>query len=61
MRITDLDKVTIDEHIFSYMKGKDTMDYDNCVLYVPAGTRWKYRHHSVFGRFKNIKIESVKM
>ncbi len=32
-------------------------DIDNCTLYVPPGTRWAYRHHSGFGKFKNIEIE----
>ena len=31
--------------------------YNNCVLYVPSGTRWSYRHHPVWGKFKNIEIE----
>ncbi len=40
--------------------GKDTFDeniYNNTTLYVPPGTRWEYRHHPVFGKFKNIEIE----
>ena len=32
--------------------------YKNCVLYIPSGKRWAYRHHKVFGKFKNIEIES---
>lgn len=34
--------------------------YTSINLYVPAGTRWAYRHHPVFGKFKNIEIESNK-
>lgn len=40
--------------------GNDTFDeniYNNTTLYVPPGTRWEYRHHPVFGKFKNIEIE----
>lgn len=31
--------------------------FNKCVLYIPSGTRWAYRHHSVLGKFKNIEIE----
>ena len=31
--------------------------YEECTLFVPSGTRWRYRHHDVFKRFKNIEIE----
>ena len=31
-----------------------TEDY---TLYIPPGTRWEYRHHSIWGNFKNIEIE----
>ena len=34
------------------------IDMNECTLYIPAGTRWAYRHHKVFGQFKNIEIES---
>ena len=33
------------------------IDMNECTLYIPAGTRWAYRHHKVFGLFKNIEIE----
>ena len=33
--------------------------YNKCVLYVPSGTRWSYRHHPVWGKFKNIEIEKL--
>ena len=31
--------------------------YDECVLHIPSGTRWAYRHHPIFGKFKNIVTE----
>ena len=31
--------------------------FDNCVLCIPPGTRWAYRHHHILGKFKNIEIE----
>lgn len=34
------------------------VNLDKCTLYVPSGTRWAYRHHPVFGQFKNIEIEN---
>ena len=33
------------------------VNFEECTLYVPPGTRWEYRHHTVFGQFKNIEIE----
>jgi len=44
-------QIYIDESYFS----KETTDV--CTLFVPPGTRWAYRHHPVFGQFKNIEIE----
>lgn len=35
----------------------DEDTYNNCELFIPSGTRWAYRHHPVFGKFKNIEIE----
>ena len=35
----------------------DDVDTNNCVLHVPSGTRWEYRHHLIFGKFKNIASE----
>ena len=33
------------------------IDFNNCILYIPSGTRWAYRHHPIFGKFKNIATE----
>ena len=30
--------------------------FDECVLYVPDGTLLEYRHHPVWGKFKQIEI-----
>ena len=49
--IIEIEKANINNYAFY---GIDT---DNCVLYIPPGTRWAYRHHPVFGKFKNIEIE----
>ena len=43
----------LDNYIF-----KD-VDSDKCTLHVPSGTRWEYRHHDVFKRFKNIVTEGL--
>ena len=45
-----LNNVYIEEGIF------DSSHYDSATLFVPPGTRWEYRHHPVFGKFKNIEI-----
>ena len=51
IHIVDIENANIDERAF---EGVNT---DNCVLYIPPGTRWAYRHHPVFGKFKNIEID----
>lgn len=34
---------------------------NNCILYVPIGTGYAYRHHPAFeGKFKEVIIERVK-
>ena len=48
----DVDCISMDENAFG------GLDLDQCILYVPAGTRWAYRHHEVFGQFKHIEIET---
>ena len=35
----------------------DDIDFDNCILHIPSGTRWAYRHHPIFSKFKNIVTE----
>ena len=44
--------------IDNYALGKgESVNFEEYTLYVPSGTRWEYRHHPVFGKFKNIEIE----
>ena len=31
--------------------------FEEYILFIPPGTRWAYRHHPIFGKFKNIEIE----
>ena len=54
IRITDIDSCCVKESAF------DDIDFDNCILYIPSGTKWAYRHHPVFRNFKNIEIERIK-
>lgn len=49
--VENIDNIKFDEKTF------DDFNIDNCTLYVPSGTRWAYRHHEGFGKFKNIEIE----
>ena len=51
IRITDIENADIGEWAFN------SIDTNNCVLYISPGRRWAYRHHPVFGKFKNIEIE----
>lgn len=54
IRITDIDSCCVKENAFN------DIDFDNCILYIPSGTRWAYRHHPVFRNFKNIEFERIK-
>ena len=54
IRITEIDSCCVKESAFN------DIDFDNCILYIPSGTKWAYRHHPVFRRFKNIEIERIK-
>lgn len=50
-RIEHLNSVVIDDDAF-----KDT-DISSILLYVPIGTRYEYKHHPIFGKFKEIITE----
>ena len=50
-KVQEIEKIVVDEKAF------DGFDIDECTLFVPSGTRWAYRHHPGFGKFKNIEIE----
>ena len=43
--------MVIDEDAF------DGNVYEDCTVYVPSGTRWEYRHHKYWGKYKGIEIE----
>ena len=51
-QIKSLNNVYINDRAF------DSSHFDSATLFVPPGTRWEYRHHPVFGKFKNIEIAS---
>lgn len=50
-RIQNPENIIISDRAF------DAETFEKCCLYIPAGTRWGYKHHPVLGRFQNIKIE----
>ncbi len=53
------DSIQINEYKYTF--GEDNkVNMEECTLYVPSDTRWEYRHHPVFGQFKNIEIEKQK-
>lgn len=59
--IQDLEKLQIAQDAFSdsqYEQFDLGVDFNHCVLYIPSGTRWAYKHHPVFGRFTNIEIQT---
>jgi len=47
----EIEKCKIADNIF------EGIDFDKCTLYIPSGTRWSYRHHPAFSKFKNIVTE----
>jgi len=47
------EQMDVDEGAFGEMA-------ENCTLYVPVGTGYAYRHHPVFGKFKEVIIERIK-
>jgi hypothetical protein len=48
------DDIVTDEDAFG------GINLDDCILFVPSGTRWAYKHHNGFGQFKNIEINKKK-
>lgn len=44
----EIEKCEIADNIF------EGIDFEQCTLYIPTGTRWAYRHHPAFSKFKNI-------
>ena len=48
----DIDDIIIDETAFN------GFNVDDCVLYIPSGSRWAYKHHPGFSKFKNIEISN---
>lgn len=48
LHCNDVEKLKVGKNIF------EGVNLDKCILHVPFGTRWAYRHHDVFKRFKNI-------
>jgi hypothetical protein len=55
-RLKSPDSIEFETNIFGEIAFPENL-FDTCTLYVPAGTRWAYRHHPVLGKFKNIEIE----
>lgn len=51
---TKLDCIQINKYTFGE---NNKVNFEECTLYVPPGTRWEYRHDPIFGQFKNIEIE----
>ncbi len=51
IRCKDIDNIKIEDSFFN-----DNI-FNECVLHIPSETRWAYRHHPIFGKFKNIVTE----
>lgn len=47
----EVDTIQIHESAFN------DINIEECIIYIPSGTRWAYRHHPVLGKFNNIEIE----
>ena len=48
LHYNEVEKLKVGKNIF------EGVNLDKCILHVPSGTRWAYRHHDVFKHFKNI-------
>ena len=51
IRCKNIENVVVSQNAFV------DVDFNECVLHIPSGTRWTYRHHPIFGKFKNIVTE----
>lgn len=51
LRVEDPNLISINDYAFNKFA------LDQCTLYVPVGTGYAYRHHPVFGEFKEVIIE----
>ena len=60
MRHNDPKSIKIDEklYIITIIDPYEPIDYDICTLYVPLGSQEKYLYHPIFGKFKNIEMET---
>ena len=48
-----IEQLVVESH-FPYSVTRD------CILYVPIGTGYAYRHHPIWGEFKHVEIEKKK-
>ena len=51
-RVEKPENIEVEDNAF------DEEAFEKCILFIPPGIRWAYRHHPIFGKFKNIEIES---
>ena len=52
IRCQKIEEMTVGHFTFT-----ENTIFNDCVLHVPIGTRWAYKHHSIWGKFKNIETE----
>ena len=52
INIENIDRCNINEVAF------EGVNFDECILYIPPGTRWNYRNHNIFSKFKHIEIDN---
>lgn len=51
MHHKSIEDCVIDEEAFT------DVNFDQCILYIPSGTLWAYRHHPAFAKFKYIVMK----
>ena len=56
-RIKKIKEVEIKSEVVIISDAFDDCDLSKCVLYVPVGTGYAYRHHPIFSKFKEVVIE----
>ena len=57
MKVIKIRCQKIEEMTVGHFTFTENTIFNDCVLHVPIGTRWAYKHHSIWGKFKNIETE----
>ena len=51
------ENICLADYIQSFDEFNENL-YHNCILFVPPGARWAYKHRTILRKFENIEIEN---